>query len=389
MVCGAACVEGLGPLLTGGNGEERGVHSRFAGAAWPQLVPAGARRAPSPSTRRSPPPAPLATLTDTQTHAPQEHTPFSNAHSLYLPLHPTAGSNSANQLGVDSADVATSLTPIAIADPSLAFVSLAAADTVSCGTLINASVACWGGYTDASQSELLPPQPRIVGADQIASLAARGSSMCGVTLQGQAGCAGEAPPRQQCLKQLAPAAPARRGWLGDRPSGQGGGMLDSGRRAAVAAVCTLVHHGHTLCCAALCCAGCVDLTCARPLCPAGVVGSYIDAQGYPETVFSEQPTPVPSPASFTTITVGGSGFYFHACGLTLEGAALCWGAPAAAHAAAAAASHAARRCEAATPSRAELPQRPAAAAMHTPDRARVLLLLRRAEQRGAAGGTAV
>lgn len=80
-----------------------------------------------------------------------------------------------------------------VADPSLAFTSLAAADTFSCGVLANATAVCWGGYTDASQSELLPAGLRELKPKQpqlFAALAARGSTVCGLTLQHSILCSG-------------------------------------------------------------------------------------------------------------------------------------------------------------------------------------------------------
>ncbi len=42
-------------------------------------------------------------------------------------------------------------------------------------------------------------------------------------------------------------------------------------------------------------------------------------------VYSEEPVVIESLRSFASLSVGGSGFYFHACGLEAGGQALCWG----------------------------------------------------------------
>jgi hypothetical protein len=164
------------------------------------------------------------------------------AYAPQLPMSPSnappancAGSNEANQLGAQQDDVqlGSSREPVVVADPSLAFTSLAAADTFSCGVLANATAVCWGGYTDASQSELLPAGLRELKPKQpqlFAALAARGSTVCGLTLQHSILCSGgrrssscmlcRQPPlaRDQCCAAL--ALPLAACWE-HRPLGQG------------------------------------------------------------------------------------------------------------------------------------------------------------------------
>jgi hypothetical protein len=61
-----------------------------------------------------------------------------------------------------------------------------------------------------------------------------------------------------------------------------------------------------------------------------VVDSFIDAAGYPDQTFSATPVLIDDTRNFTSVSVGGSGFYFHACGLE-DGTALCWGCVPLAH----------------------------------------------------------
>ncbi|KAL4420343.1 hypothetical protein ABPG77_006150 [Micractinium sp. CCAP 211/92] len=157
------------------------------------------------------------------------------------------GSNAANQLGPPGAALPNSSTPVLVGDASLAFTGVAAGDAFSCGLLANGTAACWGGYSDNSQEQLLPAGLRLVVGYAFDELAAKGATLCGVT-------------------------------------------SDS-----------------------------ADLVCE------GVISSFIGADGYPGQVYSEEPVVIESLRSFASLSVGGSGFYFHACGLEAGGQALCWG----------------------------------------------------------------
>lgn len=124
--------------------------------------------------------------------------PLSTQHSLptslptQLPAH--AGSNSENQLGPPSEALANSSSPVLVGDASLAFTAVAAGDAFSCGLLANGSAACWGGFADNSQGQLLPAGPRLVAGYTFASLAAKRATLCGVTADsGDLVCAGGCP----------------------------------------------------------------------------------------------------------------------------------------------------------------------------------------------------
>ncbi|KAL4419954.1 hypothetical protein ABPG75_007052 [Micractinium tetrahymenae] len=180
------------------------------------------------------------------------------------------------------------------------FVDVAAGAQHVCGVLTNGLIACFGSNED---NQLGPPFetlanstiPVLAGDATLAftAVAAGDAFSCGLLANGTAVCWGGFADNSE--EQLLP--PGLRA-VAD--------YTFASLAAKRATLCGVTEDSG-------------DLVCA------GVISSFIGADGYPAQVFSEEPVVIDMLHDYTAVSVGGSGFYFHACGLEAGGAALCWG----------------------------------------------------------------
>lgn len=211
-----------------------------------------------------------------------------------------AGSSPVDALAAGADANGTTPTPALAADPALVFTAAAVVDGGACGLLTNGSVACVCGYADAAQEQALPAEPRLLfnGTGGFTALAARGGTVCSVGAEGSLVCSGA----------------LERGSREALPQRAGTGCREGPASAGAAAAGSAFHHAPALT---------IPLPCT-PCLPAGVTGGYLTPEGYPELSFSAAPAVIDASRKYTTVSVGGSGLAFHACGLTADGEALCW-----------------------------------------------------------------
>jgi hypothetical protein len=230
------------------------------------------------------------------------------------------GTNRAGQLGIGTTDATVHTSPERVGG-GLTFTSLVAGTWHTCGLTTSGDIYCWGANPSGqlgSAVQFATTPTRVTGAYRFSALAAGADHTCGLTTDGTVLCWGDDTVGQLGDGRDRSVAVPSNSIGRSTPEPILGNLRFVALSATVFATCAIATTGQTYCWGsnAVREVGTEAGTCRM------LADPYYEDEDW-DWPCSTKPVPIDSRAALTSITGSGSGWAL--CGLTADGALLCWG----------------------------------------------------------------